>query len=39
MTMDRKQHIVVDPDILAGKPVVKGTRFSVELILDRMADD
>ena len=30
-------HIVTNPDILAGKPVVAGTRISVELILDCMA--
>lgn len=27
-----------DPDVLIGKPTVKGTRLSVELILDRLAD-
>ena len=31
-------HITVDPAVLAGKPVVKGTRISVELLLDRLAD-
>lgn len=29
--------IVTNPDILAGKPIVAGTRISVELILDCMA--
>jgi uncharacterized protein (DUF433 family) len=24
--------------VLVGKPIIKGTRISVELILDRMAD-
>lgn len=38
MTTDWKQRIIVDPDILAGKPVIKGTRISVEIILDRTAD-
>ena len=38
MNIDWKKHIAVDPEILAGKPVVKGTRISVELILDRTAD-
>ena len=38
MTIDWKQRIAVDPDILAGKPVIRGTRISVELILDRTAD-
>ena len=31
--MEWHQHIVCDPKILAGKPTVKGTRISVELIL------
>ena len=29
--------IVVDPDVLGGKPVVRGTRLSVELILELLA--
>ena len=33
-----KDYIVVDTEILAGKPVIKGTRVSVQLILDRLAD-
>jgi uncharacterized protein (DUF433 family) len=32
------QRITVDPTVLAGKPVIRGTRLSVELILDRLAD-
>ena len=31
--------IVLDPTILAGKPVVKGTRIPVELVLKRLAQD
>lgn len=31
------ERIVVDPNILSGKPIVKGTRVSVELVLDRLA--
>ena len=31
--------IVVDPKILVGKPVVRGTRISVELVLKRLAED
>ena len=27
------------PGVLTGKPVIKGTRLSVEFILDRLADD
>ena len=29
--------IVTDPDILLGKPVIKGTRISVELILEYLS--
>ncbi len=29
--------IVSDPEILTGKPVVKGTRISVELILEKLS--
>jgi uncharacterized protein (DUF433 family) len=36
--MNWRDHIVSDPEILVGKPVVKGTRLSVDLILDRLAD-
>lgn len=36
--MDWKDRIEVNPAVLVGKPIIKGTRISVELILDRMAD-
>jgi uncharacterized protein (DUF433 family) len=36
--MNWRDHIVLDPEILVGKAVVKGTRLSVDLILDRLAD-
>ena len=36
--MDWREHIVVDPAVLVGKPVIRGTRISVELLLDRFAD-
>ena len=32
------QRIVLDPAVLAGKPVVRGTRLSVEFIIGLMAD-
>jgi uncharacterized protein (DUF433 family) len=31
------ERIVVDPEILAGKPVIRGTRIAVELILELLA--
>ncbi len=36
--MNWKEHITVDTKVLVGKPVLTGTRLSVELILDRLAD-
>jgi uncharacterized protein (DUF433 family) len=30
--------IVLDPSILAGKPVIRGTRLSVDFIIGLMAD-
>ena len=35
--MDWRERIVTNPDILVGKPTVKGTRLSVELILGWLA--
>jgi len=35
--MDWKERIVVDPAVLAGKPIVKGTRLAVEFIIDLLA--
>lgn len=31
---DWQERIVVDPQILVGKPIVKGTRISVEFVLE-----
>jgi uncharacterized protein (DUF433 family)/predicted nuclease of predicted toxin-antitoxin system len=31
------ERIVVDPKILAGKPVIRGTRLTVEFILELLA--
>jgi uncharacterized protein (DUF433 family) len=37
--MDVEQpRITLDPDILAGKPVIRGTRLSVEFVIGLMAD-
>ena len=35
--MSWQERIVVDPAILVGKPVIRGTRLSVELIVDLLA--
>jgi len=32
--MNWQEHIISDPNILIGKPIIKGTRISVELILE-----
>jgi uncharacterized protein (DUF433 family) len=36
-SMSWPDRIVVDPDVLAGKPVIRGTRLAVEFILDLLA--
>ena len=33
----RDQWIVSDPNVMMGKPVVAGTRITVELILEKLA--
>lgn len=35
--MTWQQHIVADPTVLTGKPVVKGTRLAVEFLLGLIA--
>ena len=35
--MEWKERITIDPGILVGKPVIKGTRLSVEFIIDLLA--
>jgi uncharacterized protein (DUF433 family) len=32
-----QERIIADPRILAGKPVVKGTRISVDLVLEELS--
>jgi uncharacterized protein (DUF433 family) len=33
------KRISVDPKIMLGKPVVRGTRITVEIILEKLAND
>ncbi|MGB8648921.1 MAG: DUF433 domain-containing protein [Anaerolineae bacterium] len=35
--MNWEERIIVDPAILVGKPVVRGTRLAVEFIIDLLA--
>ena len=36
--MTNHPRITLDPEVLAGKPVIRGTRLSVEFVIGLMAD-
>ena len=36
--MNYKKHIERNPEIMMGKPVIKGTRIGVELLVRKLAD-
>ena len=38
MAQAKHSRITLDPDVLAGKPVIRGTRLSVEFVIGLMAD-
>ncbi len=35
--MNWQERIAVDPDVLIGKPVIRGTRLAVEFIVDLLS--
>jgi len=35
--MNWQERIAVDPKVLVGKPIIKGTRISVEFVIDLLA--
>lgn len=37
-TMKWQDYIELDPKVMCGKPVIMGTRITVELILERLGD-
>ena len=38
VAMAKHSRITLDPDVLAGKPVVRGTRLAVEFLIGLLAD-
>lgn len=36
--MDYKERITTDPNIMLGKPCIKGTRITVELLLRKLSE-
>lgn len=36
--MDYRERITTDPNIILGKPIIRGTRITVELILKKLSE-
>ena len=37
MTEDPLERIEIDPEVMLGKPVIRGSRITVEIILEKIA--
>jgi uncharacterized protein (DUF433 family) len=37
MMADALERIEIDPDVMLGKPVIRGTRITVEILLEKIA--
>ncbi len=37
MEVNWKEHIVTNPKVMFGKPVIKGTRIPVDLLLEKLS--
>ena len=38
IVMDPRERIVADPKVMLGKPVIRGTRVPVELVLRKLSE-
>jgi uncharacterized protein (DUF433 family) len=38
MTLDQLKHIEINPAVMLGKPVIRGTRIPVELIIRKLSE-
>lgn len=39
LSINWREHIVIDPTVLTGKPIIKGTCLAVEFIIGLLAHD